>query len=298
MTIRQLPSFAFRTAGRLRQRDGRDPRPLRPGARCRRRRPPRARPGLPGLQLVVVQRGAGPADDLDRRAARSTGRPGCGASRATSGSSSRSRSSTRACPTGRAMDGLTADGRRGRPPARTGSGVRTATEADGTTYLYGDRHRWSKLATLLTHTGLVLFLVAAAVTSRLGFEAGILARPAARASRSSSIGTPGLHRRQELRVRGAAPRGRQLRRLHDRPGRLPRRPGARAQGRPGQRPAVGRRLHVPPERLPAGARTWSSATRRGRVLWDGPVALTDAVAGPAARPVQRPGPRRRASRCS
>jgi len=47
-------------------------------------------------------------------------------------------------------------------------------EVDGVRYLYGDRNRWSKMATLLTHAGLILFLVAAAVTSRLGFEDGIL----------------------------------------------------------------------------------------------------------------------------
>lgn len=39
---------------------------------------------------------------------------------------------------------------------------------DGTTYLYGNRHRHTKLATLLTHLGLILFLVAAAVTSQSG----------------------------------------------------------------------------------------------------------------------------------
>ena len=47
-------------------------------------------------------------------------------------------------------------------------------EAGGATYLYGDRNRWTKLATLLTHTGLVLFLVAAAITSRLGDEQGLV----------------------------------------------------------------------------------------------------------------------------
>jgi cytochrome c biogenesis protein len=36
--------------------------------------------------------------------------------------------------------------------------------------VYGDRNRYSKLATLLTHTGLVLFLVAGAVTGILGYE--------------------------------------------------------------------------------------------------------------------------------
>ncbi len=46
-------------------------------------------------------------------------------------------------------------------------------EADGVRYLYGDRYRWTKLATLISHLGLILFLVAAAVTSRFGFESGI-----------------------------------------------------------------------------------------------------------------------------
>ena len=47
-------------------------------------------------------------------------------------------------------------------------------EAGGVTYLYGDRNRWTKLATLLTHTGLVLFLLAAAATSALGDEQGLV----------------------------------------------------------------------------------------------------------------------------
>ena len=42
-----------------------------------------------------------------------------------------------------------------------------APDAD---FVYGDRHRYSKLATLLTHSGLVLFLVAGAVTGTLGYE--------------------------------------------------------------------------------------------------------------------------------
>src|SRR4051794_34208881 len=41
-------------------------------------------------------------------------------------------------------------------------------EVDGVRYLYGDRHRWTKLATLFTHLGLILFLVAGVVTWRLG----------------------------------------------------------------------------------------------------------------------------------
>jgi cytochrome c biogenesis protein len=69
--------------------------------------------------------------------------------------------------------------------------VREVVEADGTTHLYGDRHRWVKMATLLTHTGLVLFLVAAAVTSRLGFESGILLT-GGESQPVRSVGTAGL----------------------------------------------------------------------------------------------------------
>ena len=52
--------------------------------------------------------------------------------------------------------------------------VRSATSGDGVSYLYGDRHQYTKLATLLTHLGLILFLVAAAVTSRFGVEEGLV----------------------------------------------------------------------------------------------------------------------------
>ena len=64
-------------------------------------------------------------------------------------------------------------------------------DAAGATYLYGDRNRWTKLATLLTHTGLVLFLVAAAVTSRFGFEQGLVVAEGESLT-VQPIGTPGL----------------------------------------------------------------------------------------------------------
>jgi cytochrome c biogenesis protein len=67
--------------------------------------------------------------------------------------------------------------------------VRTATDV-GATYVYGDRNRWPKLATLLTHAGLVLFLVAAAVSGRFGFEAGLLI-PQGEAVPVERLGTPG-----------------------------------------------------------------------------------------------------------
>jgi cytochrome c biogenesis protein len=68
--------------------------------------------------------------------------------------------------------------------------VREAT-VDGTAYLYGDRHQYTKLATLFTHLGLILFLSAAALTSRLGFEAPLVV-PAGETSTVQPIGTPNL----------------------------------------------------------------------------------------------------------
>jgi len=69
--------------------------------------------------------------------------------------------------------------------------VREAESPDGTRYLYGDRHQHAKLFTLISHAGLVGFLLAAAVTSRLGFETGILL-PEGQALPVESIGTAGL----------------------------------------------------------------------------------------------------------
>ncbi len=64
-------------------------------------------------------------------------------------------------------------------------------EAEGATYVYGDRNRWTKLATLISHAGLVLFLVAAAVTSRFGFEQGLVIAEGESLT-VQPIGTPGL----------------------------------------------------------------------------------------------------------
>ena len=69
--------------------------------------------------------------------------------------------------------------------------VREAEAADGTRFLYGDRHQYVKMATLISHAGLVGFLLAAAVTSRFGFETGLLL-PVGQAIPVESIGTAGL----------------------------------------------------------------------------------------------------------
>jgi cytochrome c biogenesis protein len=64
-------------------------------------------------------------------------------------------------------------------------------EVDGVRYACGDRHQYTKMATLLTHLGLILFLVGAAVTARLGDEQG-LALADGEAQPVHAIGTPGL----------------------------------------------------------------------------------------------------------
>ena len=69
--------------------------------------------------------------------------------------------------------------------------VRESGAEDGTRYLYGDRHQYVKMATLISHAGLVGFLLAAAVTSRFGFESGILL-PVGQAIPIESIGTSDL----------------------------------------------------------------------------------------------------------
>lgn len=74
---------------------------------------------------------------------------------------------------------------------RRGFRVREAVDADGTRHVYGDRHQYTKMATLFTHLGLILFLVAAAVTSRFGSEQGLVV-PEGEALTVQPIGTPGL----------------------------------------------------------------------------------------------------------
>jgi len=64
-------------------------------------------------------------------------------------------------------------------------------EVDGVRYLYGDRHRWTKLATLISHMGLILFLIAGVVTWRFGDEQGLIVGEGDTLT-VQPIGTPGL----------------------------------------------------------------------------------------------------------
>jgi cytochrome c biogenesis protein len=74
---------------------------------------------------------------------------------------------------------------------RSGFRVREEEGPGGARFLYGDRNQNAKLFTLLTHAGLVGFILAAAITSRFGFETGILL-PEGQALPVSSIGSSGL----------------------------------------------------------------------------------------------------------
>jgi cytochrome c biogenesis protein len=64
-------------------------------------------------------------------------------------------------------------------------------EVDGIRYLYGDRHRWTKLATLISHMGLILFLIAGVVTWQFGDEQGLIVADGDTLT-VQPIGTPGL----------------------------------------------------------------------------------------------------------
>jgi cytochrome c biogenesis protein len=69
--------------------------------------------------------------------------------------------------------------------------VRQVTGPDGVRFLYGDRNRWTKLATLVSHLGLILFLVAGFVTARFGDEQGLVVAEGDTLT-VQPIGTPGL----------------------------------------------------------------------------------------------------------
>ncbi|HET8785268.1 MAG TPA: cytochrome c biogenesis protein ResB, partial [Candidatus Limnocylindrales bacterium] len=74
---------------------------------------------------------------------------------------------------------------------RRGFHVREAANDDGATYVYGDRHQYTKLATLFTHLGLILFLIAGLVTSRFGDELGLVI-PEGESRTVQNIGTTDL----------------------------------------------------------------------------------------------------------
>ncbi len=69
--------------------------------------------------------------------------------------------------------------------------IRKAVSADGSvTWIYGDRNQYMKMATLLTHLGLILFLAGGAVTAALGFETVVFVGEGQTAP-VQAVGTPG-----------------------------------------------------------------------------------------------------------
>jgi cytochrome c biogenesis protein len=69
--------------------------------------------------------------------------------------------------------------------------VREAETETGERFIYGDRNRWTKLATLISHLGLILFLIAGLVTARFGDEQGLVVAEGDTLT-VQPIGTPGL----------------------------------------------------------------------------------------------------------
>jgi cytochrome c biogenesis protein len=69
--------------------------------------------------------------------------------------------------------------------------VRQEVASDGARFIYGDRNRWTKLATLISHLGLILFLIAGLVTAQLGDEQGLVVAEGDTLT-VQPIGTPGL----------------------------------------------------------------------------------------------------------
>ncbi len=69
--------------------------------------------------------------------------------------------------------------------------IRRAASADGSvTWIYGDRNQYMKMATLLTHLGLILFLTGGAVTAAFGFETVVFVGEGQTAP-VQAVGTPG-----------------------------------------------------------------------------------------------------------
>lgn len=157
--------------------------------------------------------------------------------------------------------------------------VRRAEIPGGTTFLYGDRNRWVKMATLLSHLGLILFLVAGAVTSRLGDEQGLVV-PEGDTLTVQPIGTPGLLlvKNNGFRAPGFAETGKASDFTTDL--------AVYQDGRLLARKTI--RVNDP---LTVGGYTFHQNgfgpapdlelrdTATGAVLWSGPVALTEAAAG-------------------
>jgi cytochrome c biogenesis protein len=175
-----------------------------------------------------------------------------------------------------AMRGLDADAVRS--ALRRQHFVVREAEQDGVRYLYGDRHRWTKLATLISHLGLILFLVAAVVTWQFGDEQGLVVAEGDSLT-VQPIGTPGLLVVKNYRFE--APGFLETGQASDFTTDL----GVFQDGREVARKTI--RVNDP---LAVGGYTFHQngfgpapdllvSDLSGKPLWDGPVPLTDQAAG-------------------
>ena len=151
--------------------------------------------------------------------------------------------------------------------------------ADGeATFTYGDRNRYFKMATLLTHLGLILFLVGGAVTGAFGFETAVFVGEAQTAP-VQPVGTPGQLAGQEPRLRGADPSRRLVRRLPDGPGGLPRRSGDRAQDRSASTTRSTVDGFVFHQNSFGAAETLRIRDADGKLVWSAPVLMDSQLLG-------------------
>ena len=181
--------------------------------------------------------------------------------------------------------------------------------AEGATWIYGDRNQYQQLATLLTHAGLVLFLLAGAVTVAASFEA-VLFVGEGQTAPVRSVGTPD---NLLLKVHDFAAPQRADGSFADYSTDVSvYQDGSRGgpQDDPRQRPADGRRLHHPPEHVrsgcPAGHPRRGRQPRLGRAApprspaGGPPGGLPDGArrgAGPGGRAQRGSRRRRRSSSC-
>ena len=235
---------------RLRDGDGRHPRSLRPAARGRARGRPRAPERLRHVPVGLVQR----RSDVARRFHRGLhARPHAApVARGVGGPGRATRAVLRPAPARSRGDvGRVGRGRPRRPAAEPVQGPR------------GDRRRRFDVplrrpppvhedgdavhahGTRAVPRGRRGHLAARRRAGPRGPGGRVAHGPADRHARPVAG--------QEPRLRGARLRDRPGLGLHDRPGGLPGRKADRAQDDPRQRPALDRRVHVPPERLRAGA---------------------------------------------
>ena len=160
--------------------------------------------------------------------------------------------------------------------------------AGDVTYLYGDRNQYTKLATLLTHLGLILFLVAGVVTSAFGDEQGLVVTEGDSLT-VQPIGTPGLLLVKNLGFE--APGFFETGQATDFTTDL----AVYQDGREIARKTI--RVNDP---LAAGGYTFHQngfgpavhlfvGDREGRPLWDGPVPLDDQAAGSPYGTLSVPG---------